>query len=359
MVELADKEQRVRAYALAQHGAAVNAALGGRDLDRIAVGDAEPRGGAGVDDHAAMTGDVVGHLVDHLHADVRAPRVLHAARGEQPEREVVGLAAGLADDRLPQRGEVLPDRHRLVFLELRVPPAHVVLVQPASELGADARQPLLVGQLEAQAALDQRRQQVPVDVREGPGREAVLLPPVEAMRLGAIGYLGAGGLADGVPDLFTAVFPLGVEREVAVHAIQRHAARALVDGCVVALAQTGAPCQLGRDVGEVARLAARGDRRLAQCEALVIPEALLVLGAADADQLQAFEVGRLGQQDVGEVIRLVVRVGEGDDEREACHLLADRLRVPERDRRIGAIQEPHVRDGDAGQPLGRFVEEQP
>ncbi len=35
---------------------------------------------ARVHDHAAVAGDVVGDLVDQLHADVAAPRVLHAAR---------------------------------------------------------------------------------------------------------------------------------------------------------------------------------------------------------------------------------------------------------------------------------------
>ena len=52
-----------------------------------------------VDDHAAMARDVVGDLLDQLHADVGAPRVLHAARGQQPERIVLRLAAGLLERR--------------------------------------------------------------------------------------------------------------------------------------------------------------------------------------------------------------------------------------------------------------------
>ena len=36
-----------------------------------------------------VPGDVVGDLLHQLHADVGAPRVLHAARGEQPERIVL------------------------------------------------------------------------------------------------------------------------------------------------------------------------------------------------------------------------------------------------------------------------------
>ena len=42
-VELADHQQRVGADALAQHRAAAHAALRRRDLDQVAVGDAELR----------------------------------------------------------------------------------------------------------------------------------------------------------------------------------------------------------------------------------------------------------------------------------------------------------------------------
>ena len=38
-------------------------------------------------------GDVVGDFLDQLHADVAAPGILHAARGQQPERIVRRLAA--------------------------------------------------------------------------------------------------------------------------------------------------------------------------------------------------------------------------------------------------------------------------
>ena len=104
-----------------------------------------------------VAGHVVGDLLDQLHADVGAPRVLHAARGEQPERIVLRLAAGLLERRHPRRAEVLALGQRLVFRQLLVPPVHVVLVQPAAELGADPQQPLLVRQLEAQALRDERR----------------------------------------------------------------------------------------------------------------------------------------------------------------------------------------------------------
>ena len=115
-----------------------------------------------IDDHAAMALDVVGDLLDELHADVRAPRVLHAARGEEPERIVLRRAAGLHERAGPQRSEILPYRQRLVLRQLLVPPEHVVLVQPAAELHADALQALLVRQLEAQALRGERGEEVPL-----------------------------------------------------------------------------------------------------------------------------------------------------------------------------------------------------
>ena len=212
VVELADQEQRVGADPLAQHGAAAHLALRRRDLDLLAVADAEPRRRLRVDDHAAVALDVVGDFLDELHADVRAPRVLHAARGEQPERIVLRLAAGLLERGDPRRAEVLALRQRLVLRQLLVPPVHVVLVQTAPELGADAQQPLLVRQLEAQTLLDERRVQVPLDARERLRREARVLPPVESVRLAAVGQLGARGAADGVPDRLRRVRDVGRER---------------------------------------------------------------------------------------------------------------------------------------------------
>ena len=56
-------------------------------------------------------------------------------------------------------------------------------------------------------------------------------------------------------------------------------------------------------------------------ETLVVPELLDVLGAADAQHLQAFEVGAVGQQDVGEMVGLVAGVAEGDHKGELRHRL--------------------------------------
>ena len=169
---------------------------------------------------------------------------------------------------------------------------------------------------------DQRREQIPVGPRERLGREPVLLPPREIVNLRAVGELGAGGPAHGVPDFLARVRAFRIEREVAVRTLERHAGRALVDRGVVLGEQAGAPRELGRDLREIARIAARRDGRLAQREALMVPELLDVLRAADADQLQTLEIGRVGQQHVGEVIRLVARIGERDHERETRHLLA-------------------------------------
>src|SRR5579871_4793574 len=55
---------------------------------------------------------------------------------------------------------------------------------------------------------------------------------------------------------------------------------------------------------------------LANRPALVLPELLGEFRAADADQLQALQIGGLRQQHVGEVVRLVVGVGECHDERK-------------------------------------------
>jgi hypothetical protein len=56
--------------------------------------DAEAFSRSAVDHDAAVAGHILGHLADHLHADVAAPGVLHAARRQQPERVVAALGAG-------------------------------------------------------------------------------------------------------------------------------------------------------------------------------------------------------------------------------------------------------------------------
>ena len=161
MLKLPDQQQRVRAYALAHDGVAAHAALRGRDLDCVAIGDAQLLGSTAVDDDATVTGDVVCHLVHQGDAGIGAPGVLHAARGEQPERVVLRALAALRDDGLPDTGEIFPDRQRLVFLELLVPPVHVVLVQAPAQFGADAQQALLVRQFVAQTGLDHGLVQIP------------------------------------------------------------------------------------------------------------------------------------------------------------------------------------------------------
>ena len=87
--------------------------------------------------------------------------IASAARGEQPERVVLRALAALRDDGLPDTGEIFPDRQRLVFLELLVPPVHVVLVQAPAQFGADAQQALLVRQFVAQTGLDHGLVQIP------------------------------------------------------------------------------------------------------------------------------------------------------------------------------------------------------
>jgi hypothetical protein len=153
----------------------------------------------------------------------------------------------------------------------------------------------------------------------------------------------------GVPDRVHVVRARGVEAEVvALAGERRDAAGAAVDRLVVGLEQAGAARQLGADPGEVARLALRLDRRLAQHHAACGPELLDELGAADLDHLQGFEVGGLGQQQVGEEVGLVHRVGEGHGEGEGGDRLHQAGRVPERDRRVGAVDEPDVGQGRLG-----------
>ena len=60
------------------------------------------------------------------------------------------------------------------------------------------------------------------------------------------------------------------------------------------------------------RLALRRHRRVAQREALIVPELLDIFCAADAHQLQALEVGAVRQQHIGHVIGFVAREGEAE-----------------------------------------------
>jgi len=76
------------------------------------------------------------------------------------------------------------------------------------------------------------------------------------------------------------VFGQGV---VAPFGLERRAEDAAVDGGVVGLEQADAARQLCRDPGEVARLALRRHRRLAQHVALVVPVLLHELGLAQPD----------------------------------------------------------------------------
>ncbi len=168
------------------------------------------------------------------------------------------------------------------------------------------------------------------------------MEPRQSLRFGAIGDLRAGGPATRVPDRLDIVHFFGREREVVVLTGKPDAGGAAVDGRIVGLEQTSATRELGRDLGEILGLALRRHRRLAQRKALVVPELLDVLSAADAHQLQAFKIGAVRQQHVGNVVRLVARVGEADDEWKVRHRVADSFGVPERNRRIRSIDKPDV-----------------
>jgi hypothetical protein len=47
----------------------------------------------------------------------------------------------------------------------------------------------------------------------------------------------------------------------------------------------------------------RRHRGIAQREALEVPELLDIFGAADAQELQPFEIGAVGQENIGEMVR--------------------------------------------------------
>ena len=187
----------------------------------------------------------------------------------------------------------------------------------------------------------------------------MFLPPFEAVVFGAVGEFCRRAAADSVPDLVARIGARGFERLVPVSAFQRHARRALADRSVIASEQAGAHRKLGGDLGEVARFPAGGDDRLPEREAFAVPELLDEFRAADADELKTLEIHRVGKQDVGNVVRFVARVGEGDDERKTRHPLHQLVRIPERNRGVGPVKEPRLGQRHARQPGGGFVEEHP
>ena len=343
MVELAEDHQRVRAHPLREHRVAVGRADVRADLDAVALGNAEAPGGARVDDHAGVAAHVLRDFAHQRDRHVAAGMVLHALGREQPQREVVRVGAGILELLGPAPGHVVPLGQRRVFGELRVPPVHLLFVQPVAKLPADPQQPLLVRHLVAEIVFLERRREVPVELRHRHGVEAVLLEPFEVVRLGPARQARRRRLADRVPDRLDAMFPARVEGMVVVLALQRRSAPgAAVERRVVAFEQPGALRQFRADPREVARLALRCDRGLAQHDAAVLPELLDELRAADLDHLQRLEVGRLGQQHVGHPVGFIHRVGEAHRERERRDRIDQSRRVPERDRRVRAIDEPHV-----------------
>ena len=195
------------------------------DLDRVAVGDAEPCRGLRVDDHAAVAGDVVGDLLDHLHADVVAPGVLHAARGEQPERIVRAAAPPWVMTASHSAGKsfhvgrawysVSCSSHQCMSCSCRRLPSSAPTRFSRSWYGSSKRRPcsLSVGNRYQSGA------------RKRLGREAVLLPPGEPVRLGAVAQLGARRAAHRVPDFVAVMAAVERERKVGVLALERHAAR--------------------------------------------------------------------------------------------------------------------------------------
>ncbi len=98
--------------------------------------------------------------------------------------------------------------------------------------------------------------------------------------------------------------------------------------CTYSLSTPASSRKFGADVGHILGVVHRFDRRLAYRPTLVLPELLGELGAADADELHALEIGRLGQQDVGEMIGFIVGIGEGDDEGELRQAIGHLRRVP-------------------------------
>ena len=211
-----------------------------------------------VDDHAAMAGDVVGDLLDQLHADVAAPRVLHAARGEQPERIVRRPRRRPARAR-PPTARRNPSTPAAPGTRRAACPTSACRARAG---GGRARRPRACSR-SWYGSSKRRPCSTSVGYRyqsvrgKRLGREAVLLPPVEAVHFARRRSAPRSPRGRRRPRSPRACGALGIEREIAVRALERHAAGALVDRRVVLREQPGALRELGRDVGEVARLAAR------------------------------------------------------------------------------------------------------
>ena len=201
--------------------------------------------------------------------------------------------------------------------------------------------PLLVRELETQPPLLQGRVEEPLRLGVRPQQESVLAEPVDPDHLLAAGQVVARGVRHRVPDRLPGVDLRVVEGVVEPVGAQPHPRRAPVDGLVVALQQAGAAGELGRDVGDVARVHHRVHHRLAHRPALPVPELLDELGRADAHELEALQIGRVREQVVGHPVRLVQRVGERDDERKLRHPFRHLAGVERGDRRIRPVVDPH------------------
>ena len=169
----------------------------------------------------------------------------------------------------------------------------------------------------------------------------MLAEPVKSLRFDAIGQLRTRRAAARVPDILDAV-RLGHIEQMVILALELDVAHAAIDRRVVFLSKPVQHARLGRDPGEIFRLALRRHGPVAQGEALMIPRTARYLRCPDPHQLQAFEVGRMGQRRVGDVIGFVARQGEADGERELRHRFADGLGATERNRWIDAIDDPDV-----------------
>src|SRR5208283_5026668 len=206
------------------HDAALGVVERRANFDQIAVGDADFLGRAVVHDDLAVTGNVLGHFPDELEADVAAPGVLHAMRGDQPEWIITDADVEVAlEGSFPFRAEIPPMRHRFVFRELLVPPVDAVFVQSPSQLLADAEQAFLIRLLEAQAGADEFRIEVPLQPRERLHPKTVLAEIVQTLRFLAVGELGAGGAAYGVPDRLGLVHLFWIDGKVVIRTCKFYA----------------------------------------------------------------------------------------------------------------------------------------
>ena len=89
----------------------------------------------------------------------------------------------------------------------------------------------------------------------------MLLEPVQAVHLLAVGQRHGRGLADRVPDLVGLRRPRRIEAEIVALALQRrHAGNAAIDCCDILRQQAGASGEFGGYPGKIARFALRLDR---------------------------------------------------------------------------------------------------